>query len=309
VTQGRGSLCISIDLELGWGIRHRPSRRFFELCAEHERSIVRDLLALFRQYDISATWAFVGRLLVPGKAPVPGTLGGGRQHDERIWYAPDIIDSIHAAAPTQDLGSHSYEHLSFREIDADRARSDLEAARAVHSAHGLQFTSFVYPRNEVGHIGVLGEMGIRVFRGIETGWYSRARQTLGTRTGQLANLLDKALPVPPPAVFPSDHALLSQEPLRELPGSMQMLSRNGARRLITRASTLAKVRKGLAAARQSGGVFHLWFHPSNFYYDTEHQLDTLAAVLAVASKARDRSEIEIVSMRRFAADQTVSLSR
>ncbi|MET0410045.1 MAG: hypothetical protein ABW217_02055, partial [Polyangiaceae bacterium] len=154
-----------------------------------------------------------------------------------------------------------------------------------------------------GHIGVLGEMGIRVFRGVERGWYSHAR-ALGRRAGRIANLLDKALPVSPPAAFPTDHG-----PVRELPGSMQMLSRNGARRLVTAASTLAKARKGLAAAHAQGGTFHLWFHPSNFYYDTERQLDTLTRILELASTLRARSEIEFVSMRRFAADQTVSLSR
>lgn len=265
---------------------------------------MRELLALFARYDVSATWAFVGRLLVPGPAPVSGALSGSGKRAARIWYAPDIIESIRAASPTQDIGSHSYEHLSFREIGADRARSDLEATRSVHEAHGLELTSFVYPRNEVGHIGVLGEMGIRVFRGVETGWYSRARHTLGKRAGQIANLLDKALPVPPAIVFPTDHG-----PLRELPGSMQLLSRNGARRLVTRASTLAKVRQGLAAARASGGVFHFWFHPSNFYYDMERQLDTLSRILKLASTLRAQDEIEIVPLRSFAADQTVSLSR
>jgi peptidoglycan/xylan/chitin deacetylase (PgdA/CDA1 family) len=300
----RGSLCISIDLELAWGIRDRPSRRYFELCADKERTIVRELLASFARYEISATWAFVGRLLVPGEPPVAGALSGRSKRDGRIWYAPDIIESIRVASPAQDIGSHSYEHLSFRELDADRARSDLEATRSVHAAHGLELSSFVYPRNEVGHIGVLGEMGIRVFRGVETRWDSRVRQALGKRAGRVANLLDKALPIAPPAVFATDHG-----PVRELPGSMQLLSRNGARRLISPASTLAKVRKGLAAARAGGGTFHFWFHPSNFYYDTERQLDTLSRILALASTLRDRGEIGIVSMRDFAAAQTVSLSR
>ncbi|MET0412805.1 MAG: hypothetical protein ABW217_15985, partial [Polyangiaceae bacterium] len=160
---------------------------------------MRALLALFARYEISATWAFVGRLLVPGPAPVSGAFTGSRKRDDRIWYAPDIIESIRTAAPAQDLGSHGYEHLSFRAIDEDRARSDLEAARSVHAAHGLELISFVYPRNEVGHIGVLGEMGIRVFRGVERGWYSHARRALGRRAGRIANLLDKALPVSPPA--------------------------------------------------------------------------------------------------------------
>jgi peptidoglycan/xylan/chitin deacetylase (PgdA/CDA1 family) len=295
----RGTFCISIDLELGWGIWDRPSAEYFELCARKERFIVSELLATFSRYEIPATWAVVGRLLVSGRAPVREG-----EHGERLWYAPDIVDAIRSVSPAQDIGSHGYEHLGFYQVGIDRVRSDLEAAREVHAAQGLDFTSFVFPRNEVGHIEVLREMGIRVFRGLDQGWHMRARHAFGARAGRIANLLDKLVPVPPLAVFPKDHG-----EIRELPGSMLLLGKNGARRLISRFSTLAKAQKGLQAARTSGGSFHLWFHPSNFYYQTQRQLDTLRRIVALASTMRERGELDVVPMSGFAAPQTVSLSR
>jgi hypothetical protein len=62
-----------------------------------------------------------------------------------------------------------------------------------------------------------------------------------------------------------------------------------------------KAKLGLTAASRGGGTFHLWFHPSNFYYDLERQLDTLGDIVKTAAQMRDRGEIEIRPMSSYAA--------
>lgn len=286
-----GKFCISIDLELGWGVRHRPSREYFQRCIHHEREVVRRLLAAFARYDVAVTWAIVGRLLVPGPAPVDAAGFG-----ERLWYAPDVVDAIVAARPAHDIGSHGFEHLSATALDAAAFRADVEAARDVHRAQGLDFSSFVFPRNHIAHVGLLAALGPRVFRGEDQGWATEARRRLGTRAGRVANLLDKALPLPPVAVRTRRHGALV-----ELPGSMQLLGRQGPRRLISSFSTLAKIEQGLSAARARCATFHLWFHPSNFYYAMEPQLELLTRVLAKVSELRARGALEVAPMRAYAA--------
>jgi hypothetical protein len=63
---------------------------------------------------------------------------------------------------------------------------------------------------------------------------------------------------------------------------------------------IAKARRGLVAARATGGTFHLWCHPSNFYYDTERQLQTFAEIVEAAAAMRDRGELAIQPMSAFA---------
>jgi hypothetical protein len=78
------------------------------------------------------------------------------------------------------------------------------------------------------------------------------------------------------------------------------MARNGLRRAIHPAAVVAKARLGLAAARRTGGAFHLWFHPSNFYYEPERQLETLAGIVEAAARMRDHGEIDIRPMSSFA---------
>jgi len=278
-------LCISIDLELAWGIWDKPNPDYHARCAERERKIVARLLEMFETYEVAATWAIVGRLLERDPA-----------HDQPIWYAPDLIEQIRAARIAQDIGSHSYAHVYFGETDRERLRADLAAARRVHDEHKLPFVSFVFPRNQVAHLDLLREAGIRVFRSVDQGWHIEVRDRLGKTAGRLANLADKVLPVPPATVHPITH-----DGLVELPSSMLLLGRNGLRRAVHPSALAAKAMLGLERARRAGGIFHLWFHPSNFYYDTDRQLDTLERIVRRACTLRDRGQLAIQPMNEFAA--------
>ena len=314
-----GALCLSIDVELAWGIWDKPQAAYHDRCARHETAIVRGLVELFETYQVSATWAIVGRLLERDDRAASSTV-----HGDRIWYAPDVIEAIRRARVPQDIGSHSYGHLYFGETPRDALRRDLAAARRVHDAHGLPFTSFVFPRNQVAHLDLLREAGVGVFRSTDRGWHMAVRDRLGAGAGRVANLADKLLPIPPSAVHPVDHPAgssldhrhadpigragdgeaagnqrVASSVLVELPSSMLLMARNGLRRAIHPASIIAKARLGLAAARRTGGIFHLWFHPSNFYYAPERQLATLAAIVAAAAAMRDRGQLEIRTMSSY----------
>jgi len=285
------ALCLSIDVELAWGIWDRPSAEYHQLCADKERPIVAALLAMLARHDIRATWAVVGRLLERGDTPT----SGGR-HGERIWYAPDVVEAIRAAAPRHDIGSHGFAHVYFDELDPEQAERDVMAARRVHREHGLDFASFVFPRNQIAHLELLRASAIKVYRSVDRGWHIGVRQRAGRSAGRIAHLVDAMLPIAPTVVWPQRHA----SGLVELPGSMLLMGRNGARRLTHPRIVVQKARRGLDAARARDGIFHLWFHPSNFYYDTQRQLDVFDAILRSAAAMRERGEISVRTMSDFA---------
>jgi peptidoglycan/xylan/chitin deacetylase (PgdA/CDA1 family) len=286
-----GALCISIDLELAWGIWEKPSAEYHRLCAEKERFVNHALLELFAAREIPATYAIVGRLLArPERFPTATEFG------DRIWYAPDLVEAIRSASPAHDIGSHGFAHRYFPGTRREQLREDLQAARHVHETYGLPFTSFVFPRNEVAHLDLLAEAGLEVFRALEAGWHMSVRRRIGRLPGRAANLADKLLPIAPSVVEPT----LQPSGLVALPGSMLFVGRNGLRRLVHPELIERKARLGLRRAAREGRIFHLWFHPANFYYDTDVQLGMLEKILDEACAMRDRAELEIRTMASYA---------
>jgi hypothetical protein len=73
------------------------------------------------------------------------------------------------------------------------------------------------------------------------------------------------------------------------------------RRFVLPPVTRAKMLIGLERARRTGGTFHLWFHPSNFYYRRDEQLATLAWFLERVAEEAGRGRIEFRTMGSYAA--------
>jgi len=284
----RGKLTISIDLELAWGAWDTLTAEHIRLAETAERAICAALIALFDRYEVRATWAMVAALLdEPSAASRPG--------DKACWYAPDIVEQLVHARAAHEIGSHSGRHIYFDEVSASQALADLEFAREVHRANGLPFVSFVFPRGAGGHLDQLARVGLRTFNYADAGWTVAAAR-MGRHGARIANLADKLLPIPPHPVEARTRA-----DLIELDRSMLLMGRNGVRRFVLPEITRAKFRLGLARARRTGGTFHFWFHPSNFYYRRDEQLATLAWCLAHAAEEAGRGRIEIRTMGDYAA--------
>ena len=181
-----GTFVVSIDLEMSWGAvhhgAHQPTRT-----DDDERPLIGRLLSLLDSHGISATWATVGHLFLDRCGPF-----GSVKHPEIIrpvydwfsgdwfdmdpadgvetsptWYAPDVIDRIRGCRTHQEIACHSFSHMIAGDpgCSAEVFTSELVASRKVAEASGIDLTSFVYPRNSIGHIRVLEEAGFSAFRG------------------------------------------------------------------------------------------------------------------------------------------------
>jgi len=84
----RGAFVVSLDFELAWGTRGRPSADKVGHYLSGTRLAIDRMLQLFQQYEISATWVMVGGLL----------LGGSKRH-------PLLSDSRYDDIPVGDCRS------------------------------------------------------------------------------------------------------------------------------------------------------------------------------------------------------------
>src|SRR6266508_2587045 len=79
--------------------------------------------------------------------------------------------------------------------DVDAFRADLEAARCAAGTLGIKLASIAFPRNQVAHLSVCREFGLRAFRGNERVWFHRARsEAEQTHVVRASRLLDSYLP-------------------------------------------------------------------------------------------------------------------
>ena len=256
----QAKLTISIDLELAWGNWDNITPYHIENIQSKERIIVERLLKIFDQYEITVTWAFVAALLSEKSAKnMPG--------NKSLWYAPEIIDKIRNSKMLHDIGSHGGKHKYFNIMSEEEAIEDIQFAAYIHQKNDIPLHSFVYPRNMVAKTELLFNQNIKVYRGQDHAWHESIREK-NILLGRAANLMDKVVPIAPRSVKP-----IFINNICNIPGSMLFFSRNGIRQLAHPKVTLAKLEKGAQKAIANSSVFHLWFHPSNFWSNTEQQFE------------------------------------
>ncbi len=310
-----GIFTISIDLEAAWGICDLPLSDTDLMELAEERSVVRSLLDLFEKHDVKATWAVVGHLLEqqdPRKGgdlphpdiPRPIVLGEERDWFFQLppgigdpdWYGADMVEMVKNASPPQEIGSHSFSHMPFDESAANRDAidADLAHARAIHDRNGLTFDSFVFPRNVMGFRDLLARHGLKAYRGATPRWYDAVPSRAVRR---LINLSQFLLSMTPPAVKATKDA----HGLINIPDSMLLFGRRGIRKLVPPANLVRMARRGLDRAAETGDIFHLWFHPSNFATETDIQMDVLEQMLEHGDHLRQQGKLRQLTMAEVAA--------
>jgi peptidoglycan/xylan/chitin deacetylase (PgdA/CDA1 family) len=293
---------ISLDCEGKWGMAdhlqpyHHEHLTDAALTRAYER-----LIDLFGRYEVPATFAFVmafvlkreerehfaGELLGdepdPWLRPYREEVAGGKAQG---WHVPAALDLVRAAA-THEVACHSFCHrpLGDRSISAAGASAELDAAAAAARLKGLSLKTFVFPRNEVGHLPELREHGF-------IGYRERLRRPTG-KLGRALSLAEE-MNVWAPAQQQSPVA----DGIVPIPSGRFLNWRFGARSWVPPEVTAARWRHQLRDAVADGGVVHLWLHPHNLLTapDTEALLETVLRDVAVM---RDAGRITTVTQRDY----------
>jgi hypothetical protein len=307
----RGAFVISLDLELLWGTHDLPPAPGVLRHAAGTRAVVSELLDLFARYEVPATWATVGHLFLEGAErdqagrahpghPRPrhswlsqdwfAALPDGDARRRPEWYAPDLITRIQSAQPRQEVASHSFSHVIFGDPGCDAQVARAELTRAVDAARsfGIDLKSFVFPRNEVGHLALLPELGFEVFRGPETAFY----WGLPSKLRKVLHMADRLVATTPAAVLP----YRTPEGPINLPGSMLYLAAFGWRRLIPIRRRVVQAWKGIAGAIERKAVFHLWMHPEGLVDHQRSMLRGLETILQEVLRLRRARRLDVMTM-------------
>jgi peptidoglycan/xylan/chitin deacetylase (PgdA/CDA1 family) len=315
-----GTLVISLDFELHWGVRDSRSLAAYEGNLMAERAAVPRLLALFSTYGIHATWATVGFLCFHTKDELLAALPAERpayddaalspyQHLEAIGadelsdpfhYAPSLIEQI-ASADGQELATHTFSHYLCLEPGqhACAFEADLRAAVRAIEPYGGTPKSIVFPRNQVNaaYLPICRRLGIRAYRATERSRIYAPRPAAAERRRRRAmRLLD--------AYIPLSHRAYPVELIRDgrpapVPSSRFLRPYDPRLRRLERLR-VERILGDLDYAAARGLVYHLWFHPHNLGGDVEANFAVLHELLRRFSRLRDRHGMESRSMGELA---------
>ena len=171
-----GTVVLSVDAELAWGFHDKASPPMERV--EAGRAGWQALLDTFDEHGLPATWAVVGHLFLSncdGSHPdIPAPSGWflpereGELADRGLFCAPELVGDIRRAAVEHDLGIHTFSHVQFGALEttAGLARTEVEVAVDVARQAGFDPVSFVFPRNNVGHLPVLADSPMICYRGL-----------------------------------------------------------------------------------------------------------------------------------------------
>jgi hypothetical protein len=292
----RPTFVLSLDTELVWGSLDHTTPEEFATRYPDVRGVIAELITMLRQYEISATWAIVGHLFLESCTGQHGDVAcgvAGSRSNLPLFYGDDILAMIKAARPVQEIGSHSFVHKPYDGPLAS-VSADLEEVVKVGRENALELRSFVFPRNVEGHHELLARKGFMAYRGADPTWY----RSLTGPAGRLAHLFDQALSLPPPVSSPAQ----TLDGLWNVPGSMLLLSRRGARRFIPLSARVRKASRGLHRAVNEEKAFHLWFHPFNMAVDRCGMFSCLDRILKQVAELRSAGHLEVKTMGDVASE-------
>ncbi len=304
----RGALVVSLDFELAWGSRGGPVSNELNDRFAATRSAVDQLLSLFQRYEVSATWAIVGGMMLGGTKrhsllsddryrDIP--VGDCRSHPH--WYADDVVESIRRCSVVQEIGCQTLTHMGVDDTPQGRQQFDSELGQCVQlfQERGLpRPVSFVFPEHYMHHFDLLAAHGFQCYRSPESGWFER----LPTAPLRAAlRLLNSRLRRCPIVEWPDR----TGEGLVEIPSSYFFAPLQGGGKLISVKDRVGQTIAGLNAAAEQCKVFHLWTHPNSLGKDTARMLSGWETILEHFKKLRRDGRIESRSMGSL-ADQALS---
>lgn len=270
------TVVISLDLELSWGsFDHGYGDDLLKMARWTHDVGAPNLLGHLTRNGLSATWAMVGGMMrrrlpdvsgmpevhyphfpKPWFTYVPRT-GDEAAHPE--WFGASLVEMIKAAQPKQEIGFHSFSHVIFGSpgMNRERAVAEYNFCTQIARENGFEANSFVFPRNSVAYLAELLQAGFSCFRDLD----ELPLRFSNSKFTSIAAVLSDVAGVTPRVVQPS-----LQNGLVAIPGSLMIRYAGGWRKYIPDRSRQRRLRKGLEKVQRLGGVFHVWLHPENLYY-------------------------------------------
>lgn len=294
-----GTLTISLDFELLWGIFDKVGTRYKSEYFTNTRKVIPQMLEKFAEANIQCTWATVGMLFAENeeewKSYSPNYLPSYREGKfsaykwakefgirPEVHFAPELIQEV-LDTPGQELGSHSYAHYYtlMRGQTPEQFRQDLKATQQIaQDKFGVSLESLVFPRNHINelYLWICLEEGYLQVRGNPRQWFWQETQhenlskkffrsadcffEVGHKTSYGVDEIQAFLNEP--VIIPASRIL------RPFQKNFNLMNTRRLQRVLSEMDYAAK----------HGEYYHLWWHPHNFGNDPEGSMKELDRIIS-----------------------------
>lgn len=312
-----GTLVISLDFELMWGILDHDDPMAYKNNIAGARHVILRMLKLFEEHHIHATWGIVGLIANKGvadcKEKIPELLPqytdvklSSYSHFEELedigaeyLCAPELIRRI-ADTKYQEIGSHTYSHYYCAEEGQSKEefRCDLRKAREVLAPYSSRLRSLIFPRNQLnnGYADVMLEEGFVNYRGNEKMWIYHPcghRKSRGI-IRRLLRLADHYLNI-------SGYNCYDDSEVQDAHGMNNVRSsrffRPYSRQLFfLEPLKLHRIKMQMKHAAAHHQIFHIWWHPHNFGVNIEENFRNLMEVIQYYECLKKKYGMKSLSM-------------
>ena len=295
-----GTLLISLDFELFWGIADISQNDEDKVMIENVYSVVPRLLQLFEDHHIHATWATVGALMCNNEntfseyLPSPyapqtenllqklGLIGDRPESPcpKSILFAPGLVDMV-SKSKGQEIGTHTYSHYYCDDPSSDPKQfaAELSASESVAAIKGWKIRSAVFPRNQVSKSFVeeIERSSLVCYRGVESGWITKAKKKWGM-LGIFLWYLDNYIPLQKTCSYKISDFKDSEGTIN-LRNSRFFKPYRPKYRIIEKLK-LWRYKMEMKFAAIHGEIYHMYWHPHNFAENTEINFEQMEELLS-----------------------------
>ncbi|WP_409254276.1 polysaccharide deacetylase family protein [Bacillus sp. SCS-153A] len=296
----QGKFIISLDFELYWGVHDVFTIKEYRENLLGAREVIPEMLRLFKEFDIRATWATVGLLFFHTKEELLPFLPeikpayfqeylspyskldevGPDELKDPYHFASSLVDLI-AKHPEQEIATHTFSHYYCLESgqDVNAFEADLLKAVEVAKSKNISLTSIVFPRNQVNeqYLSICKQYNISAYRGNEK---SKLYSPVSYKKSQ--SPLYKILRFIDSYVNLTGHHLYSlsdlpQKPIINLPSSRFLRPYNSTLQFFEPLK-LKRIKNSMTKAAKENKIYHLWWHPHNFGQHPKESMEILRKI-------------------------------
>jgi peptidoglycan/xylan/chitin deacetylase (PgdA/CDA1 family) len=311
----RGTLVISLDFELVWGIFDHITLKDKVTYFDNTLNVIPQILELFEQNRVEVTWATVGMLFNENweqwrhnQPELPPTyhnkkldayaygLAQEKAGFDRFFFAPKLIKQL-IKTPGQELATHTYSHYYCLEQGQTREQfaADLDKVIEVAQYVKTQPRSLVFPRNQWNpdYVLLCAERGITQLRSNPNTWFwNPAQNTLAHKIARTGDAYVPLSKMSYSEIETTPNGVTAQPASRFLRPQQKGKLFNNLR--------LQRIRNEMTLAARHGEIYHLWWHPHNFGNHPEASMITLKIILNHFQTLRETYGMTSKTMGSFA---------